>query len=242
MVISVNQLSIYGAVADMIEECPVGQRAPWKPAASGQLAKQEILTQLPLAVMQANDERQGIRCKNTSNDLKNSQKVEVFQTMLRSKFESVEIGQFFFALLSPREDENQVLCREYRMLRDQEGTRIKGWIRNNVRFGPVSDMKVCNHWSLLFSSVNSIQSYSLSRSWWSSPLWPRYWWKQEEAIRQYRILVRRDEAALRQCCALVNSQMDFRSGKRWRTEDGFNIAWIRTIFINSCTFVQFKNI
>ena len=31
------------------------------------------------------------------------------------------------------------------MPRDQEGTRIKGWIQSNVRFGPVSDMKVCNH-------------------------------------------------------------------------------------------------
>ena len=29
---------------------------------------------------------------------------------------------------------------------DQEGTRIKGWIQSNVRFGPVSDIKkVCNH-------------------------------------------------------------------------------------------------
>ena len=59
MVISVSQLSLYGAVADMIEELPVGQRAPSKPAASGQLDKQEILTQLPLAEVQANEERQG---------------------------------------------------------------------------------------------------------------------------------------------------------------------------------------
>ena len=30
------------------------------------------------------------------------------------------------------------------MPRDQEGTRIKGWIQSNVRFGPVSDIKVWN--------------------------------------------------------------------------------------------------
>ena len=58
IVISFNQLSLYGAVADMIEELPVGQRAPAKPAASGQLDKQEILTQPPLAEVQANEERQ----------------------------------------------------------------------------------------------------------------------------------------------------------------------------------------
>ena len=59
MVISVKQLSIHGAVADMIEELPVGQKAPGKPTAPGQLDKQEILTQPLLAEMQANEERQG---------------------------------------------------------------------------------------------------------------------------------------------------------------------------------------
>ena len=43
----------------MIEELPVGKRAPGKPAASGQLDDQEILTQPPLAQVQANEERQG---------------------------------------------------------------------------------------------------------------------------------------------------------------------------------------
>ena len=45
MVMPVNQLSLCGAAADMIAELPVGQRAPGKPVASGQLDKQEILTQ-----------------------------------------------------------------------------------------------------------------------------------------------------------------------------------------------------
>ena len=56
-VISVNQLSLY--VADIIEELPVGHRALGEPVASGQLVKQEILTQPPLAELQANEERQG---------------------------------------------------------------------------------------------------------------------------------------------------------------------------------------
>ena len=56
MVISVNQLSLFEAVADMIADLPAGQRAPRKPV---QLDKQEILTQPPLAELQANEERQG---------------------------------------------------------------------------------------------------------------------------------------------------------------------------------------
>ena len=57
----------------------------------------------------------------------------------------VQVGQFFNALPSPRGKANQSLCREYTMPRDQEGTCFKGWIQSNVRFGPVSDTKVCNH-------------------------------------------------------------------------------------------------
>ena len=59
MGISVNQLSIYGTAADMIEELPVDQKAAGKPGVPGQLDKQEILTQLLLAEVQANEERQG---------------------------------------------------------------------------------------------------------------------------------------------------------------------------------------
>ena len=59
MVISDKKLNTCGPVADMIEELPVVQRAPGRPAASGQLDKQEILTQPPLAEVQTNEERQG---------------------------------------------------------------------------------------------------------------------------------------------------------------------------------------
>ena len=55
----VNQLSTFGALADMIADLPVGRRAPRKPTAPGRLDKQEILTQPILAEMHANEERQG---------------------------------------------------------------------------------------------------------------------------------------------------------------------------------------
>ena len=76
IVFSVNQLSIHGAVADMIEELPVGQGAPVKPIAPGQLDKVEILTQLLLAKTQAKEERQGNL--NTSNDLNNCEKTRSY--------------------------------------------------------------------------------------------------------------------------------------------------------------------
>ena len=50
----------------------------------------------------------------------------------------VEFGQLFCALPSLTGEGNQSFCRENTLLRDQKGTRAKGWIQSNVRFGPVS--------------------------------------------------------------------------------------------------------
>ena len=146
MVISVNQLSIYGAAADMIEELPVGQRAVEKPKARGQLDKVEILTQPPLGEMQANEERQGNLLQEYEQrfeKLSEDQKLSRLCSIAGLKF--VELGQLFFALPSPRGEGKQSFCRKYSMPRDQEGTRIKVWIESSVRCGPVSDIKVCNH-------------------------------------------------------------------------------------------------
>ena len=103
MVISVTQLSLYGAVADMIAELPVGQRAPGKHAASGPLDKQEILTQPHLAEVQANEVRQG----NLLQDYEQRfERFSVDQKLARLCSEAglrlVEIGQLFHALPSPR--------------------------------------------------------------------------------------------------------------------------------------------
>ena len=135
VVISVNQLSICGAVADMIEELPVGQRALVKPKAQGQLDKVEIITQLPLAKIQANEERQGNLLQEYEQRFeKLSEDQKLSKLCSEAGLRLVEIGQFFYALPSPREEGNQSLC----------GTRVEGWSHSNVRFGPVSDIKVCN--------------------------------------------------------------------------------------------------
>ena len=144
MVISVNQLSLYGVVADMIEELPVGQRALGKPAASGQLDKQEILSQPPLAEVQANEERQGNLLQEYEQRFeKLSEHQKLSRLCSEAGLRLLEVGQFFYALPSPRGKENQSLCREYTLPRDQEGTSIKRWIQSNVRFGPVSGIRVC---------------------------------------------------------------------------------------------------
>ena len=96
----------------------------------------------PLAEVQANEERQGNLLREYERRF---EKLSEDQKLSRLCPEA-GLKLFFFALPSPRGKENQYFCREYTMPRDQEGTRIKGWIQSNVRFGPVSDIKVCNHY------------------------------------------------------------------------------------------------
>ena len=65
----------------------------------------------------------------------------------------VEVGQFFYALPPPRREEHQSVCRVETLPRDQKRTKIKGWIQSSVRFGPVSDMKVCDKYGKLSVEV-----------------------------------------------------------------------------------------
>ena len=78
MVISVNQLSLYGAVADLIEELPDDQRAPGKPVAIDQM-EQEILTQISfLQKYKPMKSDRETYCKITSEDLKHYQKTRSY--------------------------------------------------------------------------------------------------------------------------------------------------------------------
>ena len=90
MVISVNQLSIYGAVADMIEDLPVGQRAVGNPKHQVSWINKKFLHNLRSQNCKPMKSDRETCCKNTSNNLKDCQKTrrpEVIQTMLRSRFE-----------------------------------------------------------------------------------------------------------------------------------------------------------
>ena len=145
MVISVNQLSLYKAVAIMIAELPVDQRAPGKHVASGQLDKEKILTQPTLAELQVNQERQGNLLQEYEERFERLSKDQKLSRLCsEAGSRSVELGLKFFSLPSPKGEANQSSCREYTLPRDQKGNQIKGCIQSNVRFGPVSDFKVCN--------------------------------------------------------------------------------------------------
>ena len=106
--------------------------------------EQEILTQLPLAEVQANEERQGNLLQNYERrfeKLPEDQKLS--KLCSEASLNLVEVGQCFFALPSPNKAKNQSLCREYTLPRDEKENCAKGWIESDARFGPVSRIKVC---------------------------------------------------------------------------------------------------
>ena len=141
---SVNQFSLYGAIADMIQGLPEDQVAPGRLVASDQ-TEQEILIQPPVPELPSNEERQGNllqdyeqRFERLPEDQKLSKKCS------EAGLNLIEVGQFFYALLSPKEPKIRSLCREYALLReDEEENCARGWIRSNERFGPVLEVKVC---------------------------------------------------------------------------------------------------
>ena len=56
----------------------------------------------------------------------------------------VEIGQYF--MTKDTEEFSQfhaVACREYTLLRDEEASEPKGWIRGNTNIGPVLEVATC---------------------------------------------------------------------------------------------------
>ena len=81
------------------------KRAVAKTKALGQLDKVEIPSQLLLAEMQANEERQGNLLQEYEQRFE-----KLSRLCSEAGLRLVGIGQFFHALSSPREKENKSLC------------------------------------------------------------------------------------------------------------------------------------
>ena len=81
-------------------------------------------------------------CNNTSNDLKNCLKTRSYPDYApKQVWHQLKLDNSCYALPSQREEGNQ----STRCLEIKKEPRIKRWIQSNVRFGLVSDTKVCHH-------------------------------------------------------------------------------------------------
>ena len=143
IVVSANQLSLYGAVANMCEEFETHQDRSGQPdVLMGQsIVLNEIKAEVPLE----NDipSHQNLLLQRHEERIKLlSQENKVSRFCMDAGFiHVVEVGQYF--MTKDTGDFRQfhtVACREYTLPRDDGSSQPKGWIQGNRRIGTVLEI------------------------------------------------------------------------------------------------------
>ena len=141
IIVFANQLSLYGAVANICEEYETHQDR------SGQLdvlmGESVVLSEMKAEVNLENDipSHQNILLQRYEERIKLlSQENKVSKFGMDEGFISVvEIGQYFMT-----EDTGEQFfakaCREYTLPRSDESSQPKGWIQGNTKIGPVLEI------------------------------------------------------------------------------------------------------
>ena len=140
-IISVNQLSIYGVVSDLCEECYTCHDRTRRPVVAGQsnplFVASVMKTQKHLTDDPAQEEDLLQRYQERIEKLSPQDKVIKFCTDAGFPT-TVEIWQYFMT-----KDTDSVACREYTLPRDENLSVPIGWIRVNTKIGSVLKVTTC---------------------------------------------------------------------------------------------------
>ena len=143
IIVSANQLSLYGAVANMCEEYEsLHDRSGQPDKVMGQsIVLSEIKTEVPLE----NDDpayQNFVSQQYEERIEKLSQQDKLSKCCMDAGFQSVvENGQYF--MTKDTGDLTQfrsVACREYTLPRENEASQPKGWIQGDTKIGPVLEV------------------------------------------------------------------------------------------------------
>ena len=141
IIVSANQLSLYGAVANMCEECEsLHDRSGQPDIVIGQsIVLSEIKAEVPLE--NAIPSHQNLllqRCEERIKSLTQTDRVS--KICMDAGFTSVvEIGQYFMTK-DNGEQFYAKACREYTLPRRDGSSQPKGWIQGNTKIGPVLEI------------------------------------------------------------------------------------------------------
>ena len=144
-IISVNQLSIYGAVSDLCEEysrCQTG-RPVVAEQSDPHFAPASLLMTTPTPSIEIPAQENPLQ-KHKERVENFSQPDQLIKVCIDAGFlKTVEVGQYF---MTKHTDEflqiaAPVTCREYTLPRDDKSTDPKGWIQGNTKIGPVLEVK-----------------------------------------------------------------------------------------------------
>ena len=164
--ISANQLSIYGAIADLCNEVPKDLRAPGKLAAPDHLEKVEITSNLSIAENSTNAQQRGNPAQEYGRKFEHwSEDQELSKRCSDAGLKLVEQGQYIYTLETEEGQQMQHLCREYTLPRNEEETRVRGWIRSKTRIGPVLNIEVCCHYDRCSIEVQVSSLFQDNREW-----------------------------------------------------------------------------
>ena len=143
IIISANQLSIYGAVANICEEFEAHQDRSGEPdVLMGQsIVLSEIKAEVPL--QNEDPSYHQILWQQYEERIKSlSQESKVSKFCMDAGFvHVVEVGQYFMTKDTGEFRQfRSVACREYTLHRDDQSSQPKGWIQGNTRIGPVLEV------------------------------------------------------------------------------------------------------
>ena len=148
-IVSVNQLSIYGAVSEMCEECASCHNITGRLVVAGQsdplfvpklfaLANSLIMTPRPWIEIPAHE---NLLQKERVERL--PQQDRLIKICTDAGFlKTVEVGQYFMTEHTGGflQFAEPVTCREYTLPRDEKSTDPKGWSRGNTKIGPMLEV------------------------------------------------------------------------------------------------------
>ena len=169
IILSVNQLSVYGAVAAICDEHENHQDGTGQPVilVGQSIVLGEIKAEVPVHDEDPRDDQlilqqyiQQVESLSPENKLSKFCKEAGFMRV-------VEVGQYFVTR-DAGEFQQTVACREYTLPRDDKASQPKGWIRGNLRIGPVLEvMTSFQHFKygieIRIKSVNQDDSHSWVR-------------------------------------------------------------------------------
>ena len=169
IILSVNQLSIYGAVAAICNEYEGHPGSTGEPVIlEGQsIVLGEIKAEAPARNQEVEDAKiilqkyfQQVNSLSPENRLSKFCKEAGFMRI-------VEVGQYFVTR-NANEFQHTIACREYTLPRDDKASEPKGWIRGNTRIGPVLEVTTSfQHFKygieVRIQSVNEDNSHSWVR-------------------------------------------------------------------------------
>ena len=151
--ISVNQLSLNGAVADMCVK--LAWEISKSSKSTGELV---VLDNLETMVMppevSTTDQTSPTDARVHGNLLREyeqsfadlSEHAQLTKLCSNASLaKTVEKGQYFTTLDGDQLDRLKGSCREYTLPRSDQSSQVKGWIRGHTKIGPVLDVMVCYH-------------------------------------------------------------------------------------------------